>query len=28
VLEAAGNACPVAKSLHPDIEQVITYQWQ
>ena len=28
VLEAAGNACPVARSLHPDIEQVITYKWQ
>lgn len=27
VLEATGNACPVAKSLHPDVEQVISYQW-
>jgi uncharacterized OsmC-like protein len=27
VLEATGNACPVARSLHPDLEQVITYVW-
>ncbi len=27
VLEATGNACPVARSLHPDIEQVFTYSW-
>lgn len=27
ILEAAGNACPVARSLHPDLEQVISYQW-
>lgn len=27
VLEAAGNACPVAKSLHPDVEQEIHYHW-
>jgi uncharacterized OsmC-like protein len=27
VLEATGRACPVAKSLHPDIEQVIKYEW-
>lgn len=27
ILEAAGNACPVARSLHPDLEQVINYQW-
>ncbi|HSC52786.1 MAG TPA: OsmC family protein [Phnomibacter sp.] len=27
VLEAAGNACPVAKSLHPEVEQVIKYSW-
>lgn len=27
VLEATGNACPVARSLHPDLEQVISYQW-
>lgn len=27
ILEATGNACPVARSLHPDIEQVISYTW-
>lgn len=27
VLEATGNACPVARSLHPELEQVIHYQW-
>lgn len=27
VLEATGNACPVARSLHPDIEQQISYHW-
>lgn len=27
VLEATGNGCPVARSLHPDIEQVISYEW-
>lgn len=27
ILEATGNACPVARSLHPDLEQVISYQW-
>ena len=27
ILEATGRACPVAKSLHPDIEQVINYHW-
>ncbi len=27
ILEATGNACPVARSLHPDVEQVISYQW-
>ena len=27
ILEAAGNACPVARSLHPDLEQAISYQW-
>jgi len=27
VLEATGNACPVARSLHPDIEQHISYEW-
>mgnify|MGYP003582747692 CR=1 FL=1 len=27
ILEATGNACPVARSLHPDIVQNITYTW-
>ncbi|MEO9209446.1 MAG: OsmC family protein [Ginsengibacter sp.] len=27
ILERTGNNCPVAKSLHPDIELVITYNW-
>jgi putative redox protein len=27
VLEATGNACPVARSLHPNVEQVFSYQW-
>jgi uncharacterized OsmC-like protein len=27
VLEATGNACPVARSLHPDIDQQISYHW-
>jgi uncharacterized OsmC-like protein len=27
ILEATGRACPVARSLHPDIEQNITYSW-
>ena len=27
ILEAAGNACPVAHNLHPDLEQMINYQW-
>lgn len=27
VLEATGNACPVARSLHPDIGQAIVYEW-
>ena len=27
VLEAAGNGCPVHRSLHPDVEQVINYTW-
>ncbi len=26
-MERIGNNCPVTKSLHPDIEQVITYHW-
>jgi len=28
VLEATGNGCPVARSLHPDIEQEISYSWE
>ena len=28
ILEATGNACPVARSLHPDIVQNITYTWE
>lgn len=27
ILERTGNNCPVAKSLHPDVELVITYNW-
>ncbi len=27
ILENTGNTCPVAKSLHPDVVQHITYQW-
>jgi putative redox protein len=27
-LERAGYTCPVALSLHPDIEQAITFAWQ
>ncbi len=27
ILERTGNNCPVVKSLHPDIELVISYQW-
>lgn len=27
IIENAGNACPVAKSLHPDLKQEITYHW-
>lgn len=27
ILERTGNNCPVAKSLHPDIELNITYEW-
>jgi putative redox protein len=27
VLEAAGRACPVSQSLHPDLEQTITFHW-
>ena len=28
ILERAGLTCPVAKSLHPDIEQDITFNWE
>jgi putative redox protein len=27
VLQAAAHTCPVAMSLHPDIEQMITFNW-
>ncbi len=27
ILERVGNNCPVTKSLHPDMEVVITYNW-
>jgi uncharacterized OsmC-like protein len=27
ILENTGNTCPVAKSLHPDVVQHITYHW-
>ncbi|MES2648543.1 MAG: OsmC family protein [Bacteroidota bacterium] len=27
VLEATGRACPVARSLHPELEQQISYAW-
>ena len=27
LLENIGNNCPVAKSLHPDVEQVVIYNW-
>lgn len=26
-LEAAGNACPVKRSLHPDVEVSVEYRW-
>lgn len=28
ILENAGRACPVAHSLHPDIKQVIVFNWE
>lgn len=28
ILEAAGRACPVAKSLHPDLIQTINFYWK
>ena len=27
ILERTGNNCPVTKSLHPDLEVLITYHW-
>jgi uncharacterized OsmC-like protein len=27
ILEKTGNNCPVAKSVHPDIELVLNYKW-
>ncbi|MDQ2718483.1 MAG: OsmC family protein [Bacteroidota bacterium] len=27
ILEKTGNNCPVAKSIHPDIEVAINYKW-
>lgn len=27
ILERTGNNCPVTKSLHPDLEMIITYNW-
>jgi putative redox protein len=27
ILENAARTCPVAKSIHPDIEQDITFNW-
>jgi uncharacterized OsmC-like protein len=27
ILERSGNNCPVAKSVHPDIELVLKYDW-
>jgi len=28
ILEAIGKHCPVARSLHPDLKQTITFTWQ
>ena len=28
ILERTGNNCPVAKSVHPDIELVLNYEWK
>ena len=28
ILERAGNNCPVAKSVHPDIDLVLSYNWK
>jgi uncharacterized OsmC-like protein len=28
LIEKVGNSCPVAKSLHPDLELNITYNWE
>ena len=28
ILERSGNNCPVAKSVHPDIELVLSYDWK
>ena len=28
ILEKTGNNCPVAKSVHPDIELVLQYDWK
>jgi uncharacterized OsmC-like protein len=27
ILERTGNTCPVAKSVHPDIELLLKYDW-